>query len=224
MKHKLFNRISTLTFVALFLSVAAQATAEDLQEIERRLAKSPADLSLIVAAGRACLVDAQSGDAKALNKAEEYLDKALSLSPDDPQILVLHGSMLALKGRDAKLPIMKMRHVQNGLKEMDRAVELAPMDFAIRYQRGAYCLNLPDIFERAETAVEDFESLLAMAAQSPDSLSTDTVAGIRLNLAQAKLKVGDLEEARELLESVMVLSPGTATADRAKTLLEKLDG
>lgn len=223
MQHKLFLYLIALGVVTVFLSLATSVEAEEIAEIERRLAEDPANVSLIVEAGRACLGDAQRGDKAALKKAEKYLDRALSLAPDDPQTLVLHGSMLALKGRDAKLPIMKMRHVQNGLKEMDRAVELAPMDFEIRYQRGAYSLNLPDIFDRAGTAVEDFEHLLKMATQTPDSLSGEEVTGIRLYLAQAKIKVGDVEEARALLEKVRTESPDTVYADKANAILAGIE-
>jgi Flp pilus assembly protein TadD len=213
-----------LAFVTLFAPIATAVEAEEMADIERRLAEDPTNISLIVTAGRAYLNDAQQGEGAAMKKAEELLDRALSLAPDNPQILVLHGSMLALKGRDARLPVMKMRHVQNGLKEMDRAVELAPMDFGIRYQRGAYCLNLPDIFQRAGTAVEDFEQLLKMASQVPDSVSNEEAISIRLSLAQAKLKVGDVEAARSLLETISTEMPGTAYADRAKAILDKIDG
>jgi uncharacterized membrane-anchored protein len=109
------------------------------------------------------------------------------------------------------------------LKEMDRAVELAPADFEVRYVRGVYALNLPDIFGRAGTAVEDFEHLLRMTAQAPDSLSSEQVAGIRLNLAQAKLRVGDVEDARALLEKVRTDSPGTAYAEQAGVILAEID-
>ena len=224
MARKFVHYLIAFTIVVVFVPIPTQIEAEETAEIERRLAEDPTNISLLVAAGRAYLGEAEGGGAAALEKAEEYLDRALSLKPDDSQILVLHGSMLALKGRDATFPVMKMRHVQNGLKEMDRAVELAPMDFGIRYQRGMYCLNLPDIFERAETAVEDFEHLLMMTIQAPDSVSSEETNSIRLYFAQAKLKVGDVEDARALLEAVRTEAPGTAYADRAKALLDEIDG
>jgi tetratricopeptide (TPR) repeat protein len=223
MRHKSSHYPIVLAVVALLLSITAPIEAQDTTGIERQPAEDPTNVSLVVAAARACLGEAQRGNGEALSKAEEYLDRALSMAPDNPQILVLHGSMLVLKGRDAKLPLMKMRYVQNGLKEMDRAVELAPKDFEVRYVRGVYALNLPDIFERSGTAVEDFECLLRMAVQAPDSLSSEQVAGIRLNLAQAKLKVGDVEDARALLEKVRTDSPGTAYAEQAGAILAETD-
>lgn len=218
--------IRSLTLAAIMLgaALAAPAVAGETSGVELRLAEDPENVTLLVAAGREYLGKAQGGDGEALTKAEQYLDRAIALAPDEPKILVLHGSVLALKGRDAKLPVMKMRHVQNGLKEMDRAVELAPTDFEIRYQRGAYCLNLPDIFHRAGTAVEDFEHLIMMAELAPETVTAEELAGIRINLAQAKLKTGEVDEARALLESVREAMPDTEQAGRADALLAKIGG
>ena len=224
MHYKLIYYLIAVTIAAVFVPSATSVEAEETADIELRLAKDPNNVSLVVAAGRAYLENARGGDGAALKKAQEHLDRALTLAPDDPEVLMLHGSMLVLKGRDATLPVMKMRHVQNGLKEMDRAVELAPMNFGIRYQRGAYCLNLPDMFQRTGTAVEDFEHLLTMAKHAPDKLSSEDVAGIRLNLAQAKLKAGRVEEARALLESIRTDMPGTAYASQASAMLDEIDG
>ena len=224
MSTKIARCLLGLAVVAGAALAAAPALAQDAAAAEARLAEDPDDLALLVAAGRACLAEASVEDGDALKRAERHLDRALAQAPDDPQILAVHGTMLTLKARDATLPLMKMRHVQNGLKEMDRAVELAPMDFGIRYQRGATCLHLPAIFERAGTAVADFEHLLAMAEGAPGSVPPGQVTGIRLNLAQARINNGEADAARLLLESVLAASPDSSAAARAKSLLDSIGG
>ncbi|MBN1826637.1 MAG: hypothetical protein JW958_10245 [Candidatus Eisenbacteria bacterium] len=223
MSHRITCCLLGLVIALAVSFAAAPVAAGEATEAESLLVQDPDNLSLLIRAGNACLAEARAGDGEALKRAEKHLDKALGQAPDDPWVLVLHGSMLALKGRDAMLPIMKMRHVKDGLKEMDRAVELAPMDFGIRYQRGAFCLNLPVIFERAGTAVDDFEQLLMMAEHAPGSVSEGEVLGIKLNLARARMQNGNAGDARSLLEGILAGSPDSASASEAKALLAEID-
>jgi tetratricopeptide (TPR) repeat protein len=216
--NPLRTKLSVMLFALIFIGISAgicvivgSAVADDTPSVDHFLAS-----------GRASLRDAQQGDKDALKEAEGQLDRALSLAPDNAQVLALHGSMLVLKGRYATLPLMKMRHVQKGLEELDRAVELDPEDLQIRSRRGTYCLKLPVIFARAETAVEDFEHLLQVAAQNTGAFSSQEQIGLRLSLAQAKLKVGDVDEARALLESILHDAPGAAHAEQARALLEDM--
>ena len=194
---------------------APDSAAPNTEALEAAVSANPDDVALRVRAGRAWLELARRGDGDAVGKAEAHLDRALELAPDDPQILALSGTVLCLKGRDAKLPVFKMRHVQKGLKKMDRAVELAPMDFGIRWQRGATCLNLPPVFERSGTAVEDFTQLLAMAEHAPQSVPPAQVVEIKLNLARARMAAGESDAARALLGE-MVESGSEETAARAR--------
>lgn len=213
-----------LMLVGLLAGIApAGEDAPDPAAFDSAVAQSPDDVALRVRAGRAWLELARRGDGDAVGKAEAHLDRALELAPDDPQILALSGTVLCLKGRDAKLPVFKMRHVQKGLQKMDRAVELAPMDFGIRWQRGATCLNLPPVFERSGTAVEDFTQLLAMAEHAPESMPPEQVVEIKLSLARARMAAGETDAARALLDE-MVESGSEETAARARALLAELDG
>lgn len=224
MYREISHSLLALAIAVILLHAVTPAHAEQTNDVEQQLAGDPDNISLLLSAGQTFLHEARTGESDLLDKAEKYLDKALSLAPDNPHVLVLHGSMLALKGRDARLPVMKMRHVQNGLKEMDRAVELAPMDFGIRHQRGAYCLNLPDLFERADTAVVDFEHILMMSERTPGSMSNDEIAGIKLNLAHAMIKTGDVDGARELLNGVLADPTGSEYKSKASAMLAEIDG
>jgi predicted Zn-dependent protease len=201
----------------------ATATDRDLAGLDSLVTASPDDVVLRVIAGQAWLQTAAAGDDTAIARAEAHLDRALELAPDDPQVLVLHGTMLTLKGRQATEPALKMRHVADGLQEMDRAVELAPMDVAIRYRRGTTCLRLPLLFDRAGTAVEDFSHLLAMTEQASERPSAEEIPQLKLSLAEAHRRNGDLADARQLLRALIADSPDSLIAEDASRLLATLD-
>jgi len=164
------------SFVARAALGAADPAPADPAALEARLAEHPEDVALMVETGSAWLELAVRGDKKATERAAELLGRAAELAPDSPQILVLHGTALTLKGRDAVLPLMKMRHVQSGLEELDKAVALAPLDVSIRMQRGMTCANLPAVFARADTALADFRQLQAIAERAPGTVPEKLVA------------------------------------------------
>ena len=62
-----------------------------------------------------------------------------------------------------------MRYTNRGLRFLDQAVTLAPNDFAVRVIRANVANNLPELFGRQATAIEDGLVLDKMfsAAQSP---------------------------------------------------------
>ena len=218
---RVLSRIGIAAF-SLLLAVAVAAAGET-PKADGSPDAAAKEIAGLISGGAAALAKARAGDGDALDEAEEYLDRALKLAPDHPEILSLHGMMLTIKGREAMLPMMKMRHVNNGLKEMDRAVELDPMNFGIRYQRGACCLNLPDVFGRAGTAVEDFEHLLMMIEHAPESVPAERAAAVKLSLAQARINAGRADDARALLENFLAGEPDSSSAAAAKALLAGID-
>jgi hypothetical protein len=173
-----------VSFVAGAAFGGDETVLPDPAALEARLAESPKDLTLLVEAGSAWLARAMREEKHATERAADLLGRAVELAPDSAQILVLYGTALTLKGRDAVIPLLKMSHVQKGLAEMDRAVVLAPMDISIRMQRGMTCAKLPAVFARADTALVDFRHLQAMAARVPGTVPEGLVAEAKRQIAR----------------------------------------
>jgi len=169
------------------------------------------------------LVDFRKGDAKAARTAEKALEEAVAMAPNDPRVLTYQGSLLILKGREAKLPFRKMQLVNAGLEKMDRAVKLAPKSVDARLQRAMHCLGLPAIFQRADTAVADFSYLLALAESQPGTLSDKMRAGIGLKLADAYLLCHRQGDALRALRQVAETFPGSEEAREASRRLDELE-
>lgn len=221
MRNHLIHVLGALLMIG-GLACAESENPSEFAELEARVAAEPQNVELMVELATAYQARGVAGDQDAVKQAESWASRALELAPENPELLCLHGGILALKGRDATLPFEKMRHVQNGLKEMDKAVELAPNNVSVRMTRGGYCLNLPDIFARVDTALIDYGHLAGMAAARPGALTPELVAQVELRLGQAHAKKGDYAAAGEHLSKAIRIAPDAKAATEARALLEKM--
>ena len=76
------------------------------------------------------------------------------------------GALTALKGKFAFFPIQKYRHVIKGLDLMDQGVMKNPDNIEARFVRGMTCYYLPFFFNRKETAIHDFKSIVRLLEQN----------------------------------------------------------
>ena len=132
-----------------------------------------------------------------------------------------HGSILTMKGRDAWFPLEKMRQVNNGLEEMDKAVALAPDNVAARLTRANTCYALPGIFNRINTAVDDCQYLCRLFEKNPGTYSESLRMKTRLLLASSLQRTGRKEESRSVLEKIIAEASGSSYAEEAKKMLAK---
>jgi len=138
------------------ISAQVKTTSSDSTAImlEKMIKKDPGNTALLMRAGMFFQQMGSSGDKKAVKKSEKIFKKLLKLEPDNAEAMCWLGSVLCLKGRDAKLPFNKVRFVNSGLKKMDRAVELDSGNISIRIIRGNTAYALPGFFNRMDTAVK----------------------------------------------------------------------
>ncbi|MCP4545305.1 MAG: hypothetical protein GY835_02425 [bacterium] len=200
------------------------ADAAAIADDEARLAENPDDIDLLLSVGKHYLEAARRGEKGATKMANKLLGHAIDLEPDNPRALLLAGGALIIKGRDATLPMMKMKHVNAGLELLDQVVALQPDDFAARFQRANNCANLPGIFNRSGTAVEDFRYLLGMARQAPEAVAPGYVTHIKLSLAKVLHNRGEKDQAQTLLTELIESPPTEDAVERARQLQTKLKG
>ncbi len=222
--HKAIIYSLLIGFMVVACGPALAEGCNDITRAEAKLDKDPDNLELLLEVGGHYLTLNREGDKDAGKKADKYLKKAVKLAPADCRALTLHGSVLILKGRDAMLPMNKMRHVNNGLELFDRAVTIQPNDFETRFQRANYCANLPGIFNRMGTAVGDFRHLLTMSIHSPDAVEPGYVTYIKLTLARLLDVQNETAEATALLQELIDTPPTEDAPARAEKLLAGMKG
>ena len=71
-----------------------------------------------------------------------------------------------------------MRYTNRGLRFLDQAVTLAPNDFTIRVIRANVANNLPELFGRKATAIEDGLVLDRMFSAAQSSAMAPAMIGI----------------------------------------------
>ena len=119
-----------------------------------------------------------------------------------------------MRGRDAADPLDKMKYVEKGMDEMDRAVEIAPDDISVRLVRGINSLKLPSMFNRLPIAIKDLSFLLADSRFSHlDARLQSTIfywSGIAFK------RDGQKEKAKALLEKAVSAATNSDIASMAQ--------
>jgi tetratricopeptide (TPR) repeat protein len=214
--------IVTLLLASASLSTAGtQSQSSQIQALETALKANPNDPKGQFDLGVLLFDQAAGGDKDAVDKAAGVFEKLIKQDPKNAEYHCRYGSILTMKGRDAWIPLLKARLVNNGLEEMDKAVALAPDDVAVRLTRANTCYALPDIFNRIDTTVGDCRYLSRLFEKNPAAYSESVRMKVRLLLASSLKKSGKEEESKRVLEKIIAESPGSTYAEEARKMLEK---
>jgi len=208
----------------LFAQSEIEKVQSRIKAFEDSLQMNPTNTRILLKLGVLYHKLGVQGDKKAVKKAEDLFKRLLELEPENAEAHSWYGSVLTLKGRDAWLPISKMRYVNSGIKEMDKAVQLAPDNITVRMIRANNSLALPELFHRTEVAITDFEYLLSLARKRPEEFNKTLLGEIYLKLGNAYRKKGDIIEARENWQKAIKISPDSKEAEKARKLLEETKG
>ena len=113
--------------------------------------------------------DGRDGNTKAVAEAIILFKQIIKAEPKNAEAIAYLGSSYAITARDSDSVVDKVRYTNRGLRFLDQAVTLAPNDFAVRVIRANVANNLPELFGRQATAIEDGLVLDKMfsATQSP---------------------------------------------------------
>ena len=110
---------------------------------------------------------ALEGDEEAAEKAVERLERYVETFSNDGEARAYLGSAYAMMARDASSVVNKMRYTNRGLRHLDRALEVAPRDFAVRLIRANVNSSLPKMFRRGEAALQDMLALDEIFREAP---------------------------------------------------------
>ena len=111
---------------------------------------------------------ARAGDKESIEQAVASFTKLLQQSPKDPLVLAYLGSSYALLARESSAVADKVRFTNRGLRYLDQSVVIAPEDVTVRLIRGTVSSNLPALFSREASAIEDFLYLDSIYSSQPN--------------------------------------------------------
>ena len=167
-----------------------------------------AQQSAVSPEARAEFIRAGGGDTSATDRTEAAFGRLSAANPDDPVARSYHGAALSQQGRDAWKPWTKMKKVEQGLAEIDKALarivpeheqalaeRLSPAMETRMTAIGTF-IGLPDMFHRLESA----RALIRQTLAHPgfQAVPREQKARIYAWAAQAAEKSGEKAEAERL--------------------------
>jgi hypothetical protein len=171
-----------------------------------------------------------AGDRQALDRAMRTCEEALARDPGDAEAIVWHGSGLVFMSGQAfrKGDIGRGIELwQRGLREMDRAAELEPVNPGVLLVRGPALLeasrHTPNRVEgRAllEKGVADYEKAFELQRPYFNELSIHSRGQLLLGLAEGRHRLGDMQKARGYFERLVNECGGSVYAERARGWLD----
>jgi tetratricopeptide (TPR) repeat protein len=107
---------------------------------------------------------------------------------------------LTIKAYYEWFPLFKLLYLNQGIKELDEAVNIAPEDITVRMIRANNSLALPAFTKRIDIAISDFEYLIKLSKKKK-AFPKELLLQIYSGLSQAYLKKGNPKKAKEILNS-----------------------
>ncbi len=217
-RHIMIQRMLTIVFLISLLT-GMTYSQDNVKDLEGVLEQKPNDVETLMKLGKIYHDQGVAGNDDAVDKGFACYDKVLALDPSNAVALVYRGSLWTLRARDAWWPFTKMKDVDKGIDEMDKAVDLAPDNVTVRLVRGINSVQLPSMFHRLSIGLKDFEYLISdakFAGFNPHLQSTIYCwAGIAYN------SDGQTAKAKELLQKAIAADPNSETARKAENELKK---
>jgi len=212
-------------FGALLLLVSGNAPAaetfkQQLAELEAKLAAEPTNTTVLFKLGDLCHDEGARDNAKAVELAEKYFKRLLTIEPTNAFATVLLGSALTMRARDAFWPKTRLDYVKKGIKMMDAAVQLAPEDPDVRLVRAINNFHMPKFMERDEIAKADFAWLWQRVEAKPEGLKDDLKQNVALFYGRILKKQKRMKEAIEVWNKGIAFNPESDLATEIRQQLK----
>lgn len=167
-------------------------------------------------------------DQAALDRAMKLCEDTLARDPKHAEAMVWHGGGLILRAGSAFRAGQKDQGMTlwiDGMKEMDRAVAIAPDEVGTRIPRGAVLLAAspfvpePQRSQLLDKGLGDYEHVLALQKGHFDRLSRHARTQLLFGLADGWNRRGDKDRARTYFERVREIAGTSAYGKRAQAYL-----
>jgi hypothetical protein len=177
---------------------------------------------------------ARAGSAAAVAPAQDAFKELLQTEASNPLFIAYYGSTFAMRARDGGAPWQKIRWVNEGVDNIDRALALlGPQDDA-KTLRGvsvaletrlvaiATYIPLPALFNRMSVARQQLT--VAMSSPSFDRASNELRGRFYYEDALVARADGDSEHERRALREVVKDAPPSLNMNEVRAELAKLGG
>ena len=171
-----------------------------------------------------------AGDTAAFDRAMALCEARLAENPDHAEALVWHGLGLMFRAGEAFRTGDRNTGIafnQKATTEMARAVALRPDDVSVLIPRGAVMLaaglrasDSTRARPYVETAVGDFEKVLALQQSYIETLPPHPKGELFAGLAEGWSRLGDAQKSQAYLARMISELPDTAYAAAAKARLD----
>ena len=214
MKLVLTLFLSLIVFISPACASSTYPTASEAKENIKALLsqyeKDPQNVDILRALGVSYHKTGEAGDADAVVKSIEFLEKAAKLKPDDNEIKAWLGSAMSMRARDVVF-WEKMNYSNKGTALMDAAISAEPDNITIRLIRGSNYLYAPSFLGKDNIVVSDLEFILKKLQGSDDKeLLQDTY----YKLGLAYKKVNNTAKAKENFNLAISIDSGSEMAHR----------
>ena len=181
---------------------------------------------------RADMLNGFGGDTAALERAVKTCEDTLRANPNHPEALVWHGSAVWFKSGQAFQRgdfQTGMKLSDSGMSQMDRAVDLAPDNAAVRIPRGAIILGAaPFMPEPSATAlmkkgVADYEKALEIQTPYFSKMPVHSRGELLGGMADTYRRLGEIEKARTYFKRITEDIPGSEYAKLSTQWLKVKD-
>ncbi|MEM6332576.1 MAG: hypothetical protein AAF823_04475 [Planctomycetota bacterium] len=223
-----------LALVGLCVSAPAVADAERdarraearerIAAAEARIAEQPGDLAAELDLARAWYDLGVTDHRSAAKEAEKRFDELAKAHPDDAVIKAYLGSCRLLHAKREWAPWRKYELSKEGVTLMNEAVEADPENLEVRFVRAATTENLPERFEMAHVASEDYAFLAERLSEG--QLLPNRPAGhsaFAMNRHALRMEWAHRpEDAIAAYRTATELAPDSRSAAEARESLERL--
>jgi tetratricopeptide (TPR) repeat protein len=165
---------------------------------------------------------AEKGDKHATKELIVLLEASSRQNPDNFLLLAYLGSSYTLASRDAFPGPSKLNYLKDGLKTMDRAVEAAPDQPAVRFIRAINNFHLPSFVNRRDNARKDFQILVSQLEKGDHGLSDSTRQAIFYFAGLAFKQTKQNENARKIWEKALSIDAHSELANKIQHELKRL--
>ncbi|MFT3694023.1 MAG: hypothetical protein QM831_12840 [Kofleriaceae bacterium] len=169
--------------------------------------------------------DGMRGDKAAFDRAMKLCDDALAKNPRYPEAMVWHGAGQLFRSSTLFKDGHQQEGVQlfqQGLAEMEQAVELAPNNVGVRIPRGAVLLAVaqytPDKqrTELLQKGTSDYEATLAVQSPYFAKLSLHSREQLLYGLTDAYAALGETEKSQAMFARMQREASGSELMERAR--------
>jgi hypothetical protein len=175
---------------------------------------------------------ARADAAVAVGPAQDAFKDLLQSDPSNPLFVVYYGSTFAIQARDGGAPWQKLRWLNEGISNIDRALALLGPQYDARKIRGvpisletrlvaiATYIPLPSIFNRMSVA--RLQLVTAMGSESFANASSELRGRFYYEDALIAHADGDAEHERRSLREVVKYAPPALNMNEVRDRLAKL--